>query len=78
MEDLKQKQRQEADLHRQREELIRQHHQGLEQRDILSSYAGETQALEQLRGEAEREKRELEAEIRAAVGAMSERADRMA
>ena len=38
MHDLQEKSRQEAELHKQREGLVRQHHEGMERNDLYGAY----------------------------------------
>ncbi len=64
-------------MHRQREELIRQHHSATEQRDLLGSMEKEASELEKLIKEAAKDKKDVETEIRAIAEALQERADRL-
>ena len=77
MDDLRNKSKQEADLHKQREDLVRQHHQATEHRDLLGNLDREAGELERLTRDAAKDKKDVENEIRAIAEALQERADRL-
>lgn len=64
-------------MHRQREDLIRQHHQASESRELQASLDRETAELDRLIKDALKDKRDVENEIRAIAEALQSRADRL-
>lgn len=57
---------------------MRQHHEGVEREDLLSAYDRESGDLNALIADVQREKKEVEAEIRSTADALQKRADLMA
>jgi hypothetical protein len=67
---LRNKSKQESDLHKQREDLIRQHHQTTEHRDLIGNLEKETSELDKLIRDAAKDKKDVENEIRAIAEAL--------
>ena len=57
-------------MHKQREDLIRQHHQTTEHRDLIGNLEKETSELDKLIRDAAKDKKDVENEIRAIAEAL--------
>ncbi len=78
MVELHAKARAEADLHRQREEVLSKHQISSEKIDYQQAVQRETEDLQQLIAEAMKEKKEIEREIVLTGQTLQKRADEMA
>ena len=77
LEELRAKGRQEAELHSQRERLLKEQHENAERGDLVASYTREAEELAQLAREAERQRQEIAAEIGRVEQALAERLTKM-